>query len=75
MLTLVDPLLVIIAVTICVAGILKRSHLWMMGQPGDSLDCTGNRIKTLIIDGILHGRILRDAFPGIMHLIFGQRNL
>ena len=69
MLTLVDPLLVIIAVTICVAGIMKRSRLWMMGQPGDDLDQTGSRIKTLIVDGILHGRILRDAFPGIMHLL------
>ena len=54
MLTLVDPLLIIIAVTICVAGIMKRSRLWMMGQPGDALDCTGSRIKALLVDGILH---------------------
>lgn len=69
MLTLVDPLLVIIAVTICVAGIIKRSRLWMMGQSGNDFDRTGSRIKSLIIDGFLHGRILRDAFPGIMHLL------
>jgi len=69
MLTLVDPLLIIVAVTLCVAGIIKRSRLWMMGQPGDTLDRTGSRIKSLIVDGILHGRILRDAFPGTMHLL------
>ena len=69
MLTLVDPLLIIIAITICVAGIVKRSRLWMMGQPGDELDSTGARIRTLFFDGILHGRILRDAFPGVMHLL------
>ncbi len=68
MLTLVDPLLVIIAVTICVAGIMKRSRLWMMGQPGDTLANTGARIRTLLVDGILHGRIIRDALPGFMHM-------
>jgi len=68
MLTLVDPLLIIIALTVCIAGIVKRSRLWMMGRPGDALEKTGTRLKTLLIDGILHARILRDAFPGFMHL-------
>ncbi|MFC1592311.1 (Fe-S)-binding protein [Thermodesulfobacteriota bacterium] len=68
MLTLIDPLLIVIAVVICIAGLIRRSKLWMMGQPGEGCDCVGTRIKDFLVYGILHGRILREPYPGLMHV-------
>jgi len=45
MLAIIDPLLVITALIICIAGLVRRSRLWMMGQKGDSTENIGNRIK------------------------------
>jgi Fe-S oxidoreductase/nitrate reductase gamma subunit len=68
MLTIIDPLLVIIAVAVCVHGLLKRSKLWMMGQDGEADKTEGNRLIDLIVDTVIHKRILKDPLPGLMHL-------
>ncbi len=68
MLALIDPLLVIIAVVVCITGFVKRSQLWMMGQPSQGGDRLGSRIKDFIVYGIGHGKILREPYPGLMHL-------
>ncbi len=72
MLTIIDPLLVVIALTICTVGLVRRSKLWMIGRENDAPEVSGPRLKDFIVNGIFHGRILRDAYPGLMHLfIFG----
>src|SRR5210317_1151401 len=68
MLTIIDPLLVIIAVAVCVHGLVKRSKLWMMGQDGEADKTEGNRLIDLIVDTVIHKRILKDPLPGLMHL-------
>ena len=35
MLTILDPLLVVIALVICITGFFKRSKMWMKGKPDD----------------------------------------
>ena len=67
MLTIVDPLLIIIALVICITGFVKRSRLWMMGKKGDPIENTCQRIKDLIVNGPGHSRILNDIYPGLMH--------
>ncbi len=68
MLSSFDPLFIIIAVIIFITGLVKRSRLWMMGQQGDAVESTGSRIKDFFVYGIAHGRILRESYPGFMHL-------
>ncbi len=43
--------------------------MWMKGKPDDEniLDA-GKRLWDFIVYGMAHGRILREAYPGIMHL-------
>lgn len=68
MLGIVDPLLVIVALIICITGFVRRSRLWLMGQPGAGIESVGRRIKDFVLYGIGHGRILREPYPGLMHL-------
>jgi len=69
MLGILDPLLIIVALTICITGLVRRSRLWLMGQPGADLEGLSRRIKDFVLYGIGHGRILREAYPGLMHLL------
>lgn len=68
MLAILDPLLVIMAVIVCVTGLVRRGRLWMMGQKAEGVVSIGSRIRDFIIYAIGHGRILREAYPGLMHL-------
>ena len=69
MLTILDPLLVVIALVICITGFVKRSKMWMKGKPdSENILDAGKRLWDFIFYGIAHGRILREAYPGIMHL-------
>ncbi|MBN2106264.1 MAG: 4Fe-4S dicluster domain-containing protein [Deltaproteobacteria bacterium] len=69
MLTIFDPLLVVIALVICITGFIKRSKMWMQGKPdNENIAGAGRRLWDFIVYGVAHGRILREAYPGIMHL-------
>jgi len=68
MLTIIDPLLVVIAVAVCVTGLVKRSRLWMLGQDGEADKIEGNRLMDLFTDVVFHKHILKDPVPGLMHL-------
>ena len=67
MLGIIDPLLVILAVCICIAGFVRRSRLWRLGQPDAGIDKVGNRLKDFLVYGIGHARILKETYPGLMH--------
>ena len=68
MLTTLDPLWVLIALTIFTIGIIRRIRLWMMGQKDERLEGFGQRLKDFIVYAVGHKRILRELYPGLMHL-------
>jgi Fe-S oxidoreductase/nitrate reductase gamma subunit len=49
-------------------GINRRIRVWRMGGHEERSDQMGYRIKTLFAEGIAHRSLLRDRFPGILHL-------
>ena len=61
-----------IAMAIFVYGLYRRWQMWKaLGKPEDRTDNTGERIKSLIVNGFLQIRTFKDAYPGIFHgLIF-----
>ena len=68
MLALIDPILVIAALVICAAGLGRRAKLWMMGRKTEEMKAFWRRCGDFIVYGILHGRIIREPYPGLMHL-------
>ena len=69
MLTILDPLLVVIALVICITGFIKRSKMWMKGKPDDeNIMQAVKRLWDFIVYGVAHGRTLREAYPGLMHV-------
>ena len=65
------PLLLFVSLAIMVYGIYRRSLLWKMGKAGEKVDRIGERIKSVILFAIGHGRILNanEVYPGAMHLL------
>lgn len=68
MLSSLDPLLIVLALIVCTAGLVKRFRLWNMGKKADAQNRTAARIKDVFVYAIGHKRILRELYPGIMHL-------
>jgi Fe-S oxidoreductase/nitrate reductase gamma subunit len=58
----------LIVVLLFVYGLIKRIRLWQMGQPENRLDNVSKRIGSVLSFGFLHKRILKEPYPGIMHL-------
>ena len=57
-------------------GLHRRLRLWRMGSEDDRLRDIPGRVRAFIIktkaDGLWHGRIVRNRYAGVMHLlIFG----
>lgn len=65
---LIYPLF-LIAVGFIIYGYRKRFHLWKLGQPENRWQDVAAGIKDLIVYGLFHKRILKDAYPGIMHFV------
>lgn len=61
-------LLFIIALIFFSYGVFKRVQLWKLGQPENRWKDVGQGIKDVIIYGLFHKRILKDPYPGLMHL-------
>ncbi|MDQ7093550.1 heterodisulfide reductase-related iron-sulfur binding cluster [Desulfosporosinus sp. PR] len=57
----------IIALIFFVYGVYKRLSLWKLGQPENRWQDVWQGIKDIIVYGFGHKRILKDAYPGIMH--------
>ncbi|NIM98755.1 MAG: 4Fe-4S dicluster domain-containing protein [candidate division Zixibacteria bacterium] len=58
----------LIVVVIFVLGLAKRIRLWRIGKPENRYDRIGKRIWSFVSSGLLHRRILKEAYPGITHL-------
>ena len=61
-----------IAIAICAYGFYLRWQMWKaIGKPENRTDNAGDRVKSLLLNGLLQARTFKDAFPGAMHaLIF-----
>ena len=61
-----------IALAIFAYGFYRRWRMWKaMGRPENRTDKPGERIKSLLLNGLLQVKTFKEAYPGIMHaLIF-----
>lgn len=60
--------LLIITLAIFAFGVYKRIRLWRLGKSENRLDQIGQRIMDLLKYALAHYRIMKEAYPGIMHL-------
>lgn len=65
----VDIFLIFLALAIFSWGIHKRIRLWHIGKKDKRSDKMWHRIKSFLLDGIVHRRILQDLYPGVIHLL------
>jgi len=58
------------AITLMVLGygVYRRLRLWKMGQPENRWQEVWAGIKDILVYGLGHKRILKEGYPGIMHL-------
>jgi Fe-S oxidoreductase/nitrate reductase gamma subunit len=61
-------LLGLIVVLILVYGLVKHIRLWRIGKPENRIDKLLKRIVSFLLFGLGHKRILKEPYPGIMHL-------
>ncbi len=50
-------------------GLWRRLRLWDLGKGGPSFDHLGERIRSFLVHGPAHGRLLTLRFAGAMHLL------
>lgn len=60
-------LFALVMLVIAVRGTLLRYRLWRLGRPENRVDRVWDRILSVLTFGFGHKRILREAYPGIMH--------
>lgn len=65
---LIYPLFAI-AVGFIIFGYRRRLRLWKLGQPENRWHDVTAGIKDLFVYGLFHKRILKEAYPGIMHFL------
>ena len=65
----VDIFLILLALAIFSWGIYKRIRLWHIGRKENRSDKMWHRIKSFLLDGIAHRRVLQDLYPGVIHLL------
>ncbi|MFZ5515702.1 MAG: heterodisulfide reductase-related iron-sulfur binding cluster [Candidatus Zhuqueibacterota bacterium] len=61
--------LMVAALAIFFYGLYRRMKFWKLGQSEHRSAYIGQRIKSLLIYALGHGRILKEAYPGLMHLL------
>ncbi|AFM00656.1 Fe-S oxidoreductase [Desulfitobacterium dehalogenans ATCC 51507] len=64
---LIYPMLIIALGFFCY-GFYQRYKLWQIGQPENRRKNMVKRIGDIFVYGLGHKRILKEGFPGIMHL-------
>jgi Fe-S oxidoreductase/nitrate reductase gamma subunit len=57
----------LIALGFMVYGYWRRLRLWKLGQPENRWQDVAAGIKDLFVYGIFQKRILKEAYPGVMH--------
>lgn len=65
----VDVFFIIVALAFFSWGTYKRIRLWSLGKKDDRSDRIWARIKSFLVEGIAHRRILQDVYPGMIHIL------
>ena len=67
---IITYILAAITIYLLIMGIVKRYRMWKIGKPTpmNFTQKLGKRIGYFISNGIFHKSILRESYPGIMHL-------
>jgi Fe-S oxidoreductase/nitrate reductase gamma subunit len=68
MIQTIDIFFILCVLVVFFWGTNRHFRLWRTGVQDDRSNRMGYRLKTLIIEGIAHRSILRDPFPGTLHL-------
>ncbi len=68
MLSSFDLFLLFIVAVVFLYGLYRRYRLWMIGKPERRTDQPMERLKSVWAYAIGHKRMLRDVYPGMMHL-------
>ncbi|MDH5468625.1 MAG: heterodisulfide reductase-related iron-sulfur binding cluster, partial [Candidatus Aminicenantes bacterium] len=63
-----DIFFILLALLLLIRGMGRRFRLWRLGKDLALSGKMGARIKSLIVEGIFHQRILQDFYPGLLHL-------
>ncbi|HML33964.1 (Fe-S)-binding protein [Sporomusa sphaeroides] len=61
-------LLFVIVLGVFCYGCYKHIRLWRIGQPEKRWDQLGTRLLSVLTYGFGHKRIVREGYPGLMHL-------
>lgn len=69
MIKTIDFFLILCVLAILFWGINRRVRLWRTGVQDKRFDNMGSRIQFLCSEGIFHRAILKDPFPGTLHLL------
>ena len=69
MIKAIDIFFILLVLAIFSWGIYKRARLWRIGKDDNRSDKMWARIKSLLVEGIAHRRILQDLYPGSLHLL------
>jgi len=56
------------SLAILIYGLMQRIKLWRIGQPDQRWDNPGKRIWSTLVELLSHRKIMREKFPGLMHL-------
>jgi len=68
MIKTIDIFFLLFALGIFFWGVNQRLRLWRLGSAEKRSGSTGRRLKALLIDGIAHRSLLRELYPGSIHL-------
>ena len=62
-----------VVVTVITIQIRQRRSLWKVGKDENRTDRIGDRIKSMLFQGLMQRSLLKDRYPGLLHamLFFG----
>jgi nitrate reductase gamma subunit len=63
-----DIFFILLALMAIIWGMNRRFRLWRIGKNFKPSGKMRTRLKSLLIEGIAHRRILQDFYPGLLHL-------
>ena len=69
MLSFFDPLLILLTAFIFGCGFYRHVSLWRIGTAENRTANLGARLRSTLFQIVGHGRILRERYPGLMHLL------
>lgn len=64
-----DIFFILLALAIFSWGTFKHFRLWRAGKKDNRSSGMWPRIKSFLLEGIAHRRIMQDLYPGLLHLL------